>query len=229
MSMQPSRMSLARSALVCIVLLVPSYAWPQAGRDEPFGARSVIAKEGGWWLTWNRLQAQMLIEDSVIARCSLEPAACTSEAAARFVAIVKEGDGRNGLARIAHINRAVNLAIRFKEGAAWTSPLETLAAGIGDCKHYALMKYAALRFAGVARDDVRIIIVQIRSMRASHMVLGVREAGEWLILDNRTLELVNSRDLIDYEPLYFFDYRGVHQFIAPDSAKVAQAACQAAS
>ncbi len=222
-------MSLARSGLICLILLISSYGWPRAGSDEPFGLSSTLAKEGTWWLTWNRLQAQMLVEEPVIARCSHEPGACTSEAAARFVAIVKEGDGQNGLARIGHINRAVNLAIRFKEGTSWASPLETLSAGVGDCKHYALMKYAALQFSGVARDDVRIIVVKIKSLGASHMVLGVREAGQWLILDNRTFELVNSRDLVNYEPLYSFDYRGVHQFVAPAAPKVAPVACQAAS
>jgi predicted transglutaminase-like cysteine proteinase len=209
------------------MLLVAPYGRSQSGSDEPFGAPSVIAQEGPWWLTWKRLQAQMLAEAPVITRCRLQPADCTL-AAGRFAAVVEAGAGRDGLARIGHINRAANHAIRFKENTSWTSPLATLSAGIGDCKHYALIKYAALQFSGTKQEDVRIIIVNIRSLRASHMVLAVREAGQWLIVDNRNLALVDSRDLPDYEPLYAFDYRGMHRFAAAAALNVAQAACQVA-
>ena len=33
---------------------------------------------------------------------------------------------------------------------AWTSPFAALAAGAGDCKQYAVLKYAALQAAGFA-------------------------------------------------------------------------------
>jgi predicted transglutaminase-like cysteine proteinase len=193
--------------------------------SEPFGLSTEAAKEGPWWLVWNRLQAQMLTEAPVIARCYGEPAACSSSAGERFAAILKEGEGKQGVARIAHINRAVNLSFRFKEGTPWSSPLETLSNGIGDCKHYALIKYAALNISGWKLEDLQIVMVKIKSAQVRHMVLAVREDGRWLILDNRTSEVVNSIDLGAYEPLYVFDYRGMRQFVVSGAPQIAGAAC----
>lgn len=194
--------------------------------SEPFGLSTEAAKEGPWWLVWNRLQAQMLTEAPLIARCYGEPAACTSSAGEKFAGILKEGEGKQGVVRIAHINRAVNLSFRFKEGTPWNSPLETLSSGIGDCKHYALIKYAALNIAGWQLEDLQIVVVKIKSVQAQHMVLAVREEGRWLILDNRTFEVVNSSDLGGYEPLYAFDYRGMRKFVEPGVPQIAGIACE---
>ena len=150
--------------------------------------------------------------------------------ALQFIAIVDEADGFKGRARIGHINRAVNFAIRAVEAGAtgaarddWTSPLQTLAAGEGDCKQYAVLKYAALQAAGFAADDLRIvIIIERRTGLAVHAVVAVRNDGRWLILDNRVLAITGAHELLDrYRPLYEFDRRGVRAF-APRPEVVAQ-------
>jgi hypothetical protein len=72
-----------------------------------------------------------------------------------------------GLARIGHINRAVNFSIRGIKNAPpgeWTSPLAALAEGAGDCKQHAVLKYVALRDAGFSPDSVRIVIVGDNSL-----------------------------------------------------------------
>jgi predicted transglutaminase-like cysteine proteinase len=133
---------------------------------------------------------------------------------------VAEGAGYEGIARIGHINRAANLAIRAVPNGIrdpthdkWTSPLATLAAGAGDCKQFAVLKYAALEDAGLAPDDLRIVILQLRARPESHAVVAVREEGRWLILDNRSLAVVESSELLRQSaPLYSLDHRGVRQF-----------------
>jgi predicted transglutaminase-like cysteine proteinase len=177
----------------------------------------------------------MQAEGRVIARCRAEPDTCTSAAALQFIAIVKEGENHEGLSRIGRINRASNYSIRQLDTSnprgvltRWTSPLDALGGGAGDCKQYAVVKYAAMREAGFAPSDVRLVILATRSIRETHAVVVVRERGRWVILDNRTLELVDSRDLRDYLPLFALDHRGVWQFVLPPGPSIAAGPCEKA-
>ena len=157
------------------------------------------------------------------------PQSCSSLAAIEFVSIAKEGEGHEGLARIGHLNRAANFAIRVLDTAhaddEWRSPLAILARSSGDCKHYAVLKYAMLRELGVSPDALKILIVEVRSIHQLHAILAVRaEKGRWLLLDNRTLMLVESSMALDYyDPLYELDQNGVRQFALPSrSPQLAQ-------
>ena len=204
----------------------------QAEVSEPFGLPIVAAANSQLWNTWRELQAQMRDEKPVVARCRANPATCTSAAALQFIEIVQEGVRYEGLSRIGRINRAANYAIRQLDTSKlrgirtnWTSPLDTLAGGAGDCKQYAMVKYAALREAGFAPDDVRLVILGIRSIAQTHAVAVVREGGRWVILDNRNLELVDSRDLRDYAPMFALDHRGVWEFVRPPGPAVAAKPC----
>jgi predicted transglutaminase-like cysteine proteinase len=116
----------------------------------------------------------------------------------RLEAIAELGRAREGRARIGEINRAVNLAIRavsdeqqFGVSDRWSAPLETIASGQGDCEDYAIVKLLALQQAGIARSDLRLVIVKDRASRNLHAVAAVRLDGRWLLLDNRFLTLVD--------------------------------------
>src|SRR4029077_15497162 len=61
---------------------------------------------------WKALQSAIEEEQEVITACRSDLATCPSSAARRFIAIVDEGMPQDGKARIGHINRAANLAIR---------------------------------------------------------------------------------------------------------------------
>ena len=72
-----------------------------------------------------------------------------------------------GRARVGLVNRAVNLAITARTDEAqwgvedyWNSPFETLGTRRGDCEDYAIVKYVALREAGLSREDVKIVILR---------------------------------------------------------------------
>jgi predicted transglutaminase-like cysteine proteinase len=204
----------------------------QADINEPFGLSTVVAPEGPWWVTWRDLRSEIQSEKPIIAQCRAEPDFCTSPAALRFIAIVDEGRQYEGLARIGHINRAINFSIRPISTTAqrdihttWISPLAVLASGKGDCKQYAILKYVVLSDIGFAPDDLRLIIVAVKSRQENHVVLAVRNAGRWLILDNRSLALIDSSELYDYLPLYTLDYRGVRQFVLPFSPIISGSPC----
>ena len=197
----------------------------QSGIDEPFGLPTVaMPANDRWWATWKRLQSEIESEKPIIARCRSEPDSCGSSAALRFIAIVNHGAPYEGVMRIKQINRAVNLTLRTKEQAVWTSPLTTLAAGEGDCKQHAVLKYAALADVGFALDDLRLVVGST-SPAAGHAVLTVRSAGRWFVLDNRSLDVVGTDTFADFQPLVAFDHRGVRQFVRSLMSELSGSPC----
>jgi predicted transglutaminase-like cysteine proteinase len=163
---------------------------------------------------WADLQSRIRSEQETLAACRADSANCPA-AARQFLQIVERGRQRQGRARLAEINRAVNFSIRpasdwGQHGVAdfWSAPLATLRAGAGDCEDYAVLKYVALREAGIAPDDLRFLIVYYPRRRTHHAVVAVHLGEEWLILDNSTLIMVNSSDARHYRPLFMLDHRG---------------------
>ncbi len=190
--------------------------------DEPFGLSTVPVSEGPLWVAWRDLQPQIKADQATVEQCRLDPKHCSSAAALKFIAIVDEGQTYKALARIGHINRAVNITIKSFDLARrvddkWTSPLATLASGVGDCKQFSVLKYAALIDAGFAADDLRVAILNSKLRHDIHAVVAVRNEGRWIILDNRSLSLADSNEILDrYIPLYVLDQRGVRQFVLPE-------------
>ena len=96
----------------------------------------------------------------------------------------------------------------------WATPLQTLNSGAGDCKDYAIVKYAALRELGIAPGDLRLVIVRDDVRQAEHEVLAVRDGQQWLILDNLTMAMLDAEQIRHYYPLFVMDYRGARAFTA---------------
>ncbi len=90
----------------------------------------------------------------------------------------------------------------------------TLATGRGDCEDYAIAKYEALREAGAAAHDVRLVIVRDLLANAEHALVAARLEGQWIVLDNRHLALVADVDLRRMVPLFVLDDDSVRQFAA---------------
>jgi predicted transglutaminase-like cysteine proteinase len=84
----------------------------------------------------------------------------------------------------------------------WASPLQTLGSGAGDCEDYAIVKYVALRELGVGADDLRVVIVHDDKRLTEHAVVAVRSERKWLVLDNRTMAILNAEDARNYRPLF---------------------------
>lgn len=232
--MPETGLTMQMGAIALGLLLIGSAA--QAATDEPFGLSTVAAHEGPLTATWRKLQMEIQADERIVVQCRAEPQSCTSPAALRFIAIVNEGDRYEGLVKIGRINRAVNLAIGAANAAAiqstWSSPLQTLATGSGDCKQYAVLKYAALINAGFAADDLRLVIVRIKQPQnpgakpADHALVAVHNDADWIVLDNRSLAMIESRQVLDrYVPLFALDQRGVRQFVQPASGEAVTAPC----
>jgi predicted transglutaminase-like cysteine proteinase len=197
---------------------LPPPAMKQPLSREPFAQIAVPIAAGDVPDKWRFIQTEIDAETAVLDRCRARQEC--SAAAHAFLDIVAEGRERDGLARLGVINRAVNLAIvptsdmkQWGVSDRWSAPLETLATGRGDCEDYAIAKYVALIDAGVAKENVKLVIVHNRLTEEDHAVAAARLDGAWLILDNRSLALAPAEALRGATPLFVLDDTGAKIFV----------------
>src|SRR5664279_2845300 len=200
-------------------LLSPGPATLIRKSAEPFGLSATSLTYGGLYDKWQGVQRRLEDELVQLALCEGDPDRCASPAALKFLAIVDAARAREGRARLGEINRAINLAIRpvsdqaqYGEIDVWSSPLVTFAHGAGDCEDYAIAKFVALRQAGIAPDDLRIVIMRDTVRGEDHAVVAARLDGRWLTLDNRRMAMVEDADIRNYRPLFAIDRNGVMRY-----------------
>jgi predicted transglutaminase-like cysteine proteinase len=189
---------------------------------EPFGLFAATLSAGGVRSKWLDVDHRLDDERVQLALCDGDRERCVSPAALQLLAIVDNARARDGRARIGEINRAINLAIRpmsdlaqYGQVDVWTSPLVTFAHGAGDCEDYAIAKYAALRLAGIAAEDLRIVIMRNTMSGEDHAVAAARLDGHWLTLDNNRMALIEDADLRHVRPTFVIDQRGAMQYVDP--------------
>jgi predicted transglutaminase-like cysteine proteinase len=88
----------------------------------------------------------------------------------------------------------------------WATPVETLRSRKGDCEDIAILKMQLLTTAGFERDHLYLTILQDQVTRSAHAVLIAKLEGAWVILDNRTLELVDAEEASGYRPVLSFGF-----------------------
>lgn len=201
--------------------VIPSAVQPTPP-PEPFGLSTSMLPESPLRTKWSNVERAIAAEAAVVADCDRDLAHCTSQPALRFLAIVKAAAARDGVARLGEVNRAFNLAIRPVSDRAqygiddhWTSPLATLEAGAGDCEDYAIAKLVALRAAGVAADDLRLVIIRETASGEDHAVVAARVDGHWRMLDNRSFIMLEDSNFGKYRPLFAIDAEGAKRFEQP--------------
>lgn len=192
-------------------------AAPAAG---PFGLASAPVEGGELRDKWLGAEREIEAELLAITLCQEDRARCGSPAALRLLGIVDEAVAHDGRARLGEVNRAINLAIRPASDLAlygavdvWRSPLALLAEGAGDCEDYAIAKLVALRVAGIAADDLRLVILRDLGRHEDHAVAAVRLDGNWLLLDNRRMAMVEDSHVRQIRPLFVIDRSGVRQYL----------------
>jgi predicted transglutaminase-like cysteine proteinase len=194
---------------------IPYGSLPRVNSHEPFGLYTRPVDGGGLLRKWLGVAHDLEDERVQLALCDGDRERCVSEAALKFLRIVDGGRQRDGRSRLTEINRAINLAIRPMEDLAqwgevdvWSSPLVTFRTGAGDCEDYAIAKYVALQMAGVAADDLRIVVV-LDGNGEGHAVASVRLDRHWLILDNQEMAMIEDIDARSFRPRFVIDESGV--------------------
>ena len=225
------------AALEAVTPVRPDAALPRndlPNIDASFRFNILPVKGGDVLTKWNRVKADMRAESEVFARCRANMDSCPV-AAKNFLAIVDQGRALTGRARIGVINRAINMAIEPMSDMAqwgvpdkWSAPLETFTTHKGDCEDYAIAKYVALIEAGIAADDVKLMIVHNTAAHEDHAVTAARLDGAWIILDNRWLRLVEDKAMPEAVPLFALDSEGARRYL-PDVLIGAQRSAAPAS
>lgn len=215
-------------------LLSPGPATLLRQSTEPFGLATSLLAGGGLHDKWLGVQRQLADELVQLAACERDRAGCASPEALRFLAIVDAGRARNGRARLGEINRAINLAIRpgsdlatYGEPDVWATPLATFARGSGDCEDYAIAKFVALAKAGVAPEDLRVVVMHDLLGGEDHAVVAARLDGHWLTLDNRRMAMIEDADIRSFRPTFVIDQNGVSRYV--DAPPVTEAAWRPAA
>jgi predicted transglutaminase-like cysteine proteinase len=181
---------------------------------EPVTSGDVVEK-------WTRVKAAMDRELDAVGQCRAHDVCSPAvQKLQKLIDLSTNGNGRTGRAKVGFINRAVDLAISPASDAAqwgvsdhWSAAFETLQSSRGDCEDYAILKYLALRAAGLSDDDVKVVVLKTVFPDEDHAAVAARVDGEWLILDNRTLTLVRDTDLTRATPRFVLDQQGAHRFM----------------
>jgi predicted transglutaminase-like cysteine proteinase len=221
-ALEPAEMSIKSTLAVGPAIQSPAIS-------EPFGLNTVPVVSGEVLSKWSGVEADTRTEIEILSRCRTNAELCPM-VARKFLAIVSQGRAQTGRARIGIINRAINLAIRPMSDLAqwgvidrWSAPLVTLTTGRGDCEDYAIAKYVALIEAGVAAQDLRLIIVRDRALGGEHAVVATRLDGRWIILDNRWLMLIEDSQMRRVDPMFVLDQTGVRKFVPTNTANASPA------
>lgn len=190
----------------------------QAAVPEPFGLDVLPVTSGELLNKWSSVIADIRAESETLARCRDDAELCPP-AAQKFLAVITDGRAHEGRARFGIVNRAINLAIKPTSDLVqwgvidrWSAPLATLTTGRGDCEDYAIAKYVALKEAGVAEDDLRLVIVRDLVLGQDHAVVAARLEGKWMMLDNRRFLLLVDNEMPRVLPLFELGRAGVKQF-----------------
>lgn len=99
----------------------------------------------------------------------------------------------------------------------WSTPLESLVRGRGDCEDFAIAKYVSLLALGVPEERLRLVYVRARFDGASgttaqaHMVLGYypEPDAEPQILDNLVGDIQPASQRQDLTPIFSFNGQGL--------------------
>ncbi|MGZ5828603.1 MAG: transglutaminase-like cysteine peptidase [Xanthobacteraceae bacterium] len=227
------RLAVASAALVAISA-APAYSQTirmdalfsvlPGSPHAPFGLSVSPAPAGPMWIKWREFETGLTQSVDAVARCRAEPLTC-SRAETRLIALIDMARNADGRAKFGLVNRKINLSIAYTSDAeqhgsadVWSSALDSLASGQGDCEDFAITKYVTLREAGVAASDLRLLVGRVHNSQGSaHAVLAARLDGHWLILDNRRMALLEDT-AADMQPIFAFDDKGVTQFGGPAPA-----------
>jgi predicted transglutaminase-like cysteine proteinase len=142
-----------------------------------------------------------------------------------------EARGQDDDARLLAVNQFYNLRIDFRPDSEvwgqedyWATPLQSLAAGRGDCEDYVIAKYTTLLAMGVQRSRLRLVYVRARMSDTptpvAHMVLAyyATPTAEPLILDNLRADVLPASQRSDLSPVFSFNSEGLWQGVGQATA-----------
>ena len=189
---------------------------------EPFGLAASSLTAGGlrdkWLGVLHRLDDEMV----QLALCEGDRERCASPAALKFLDIVDAAKAprRPRPARRDQSRDQSRHQADERPRPAWPDRRLDVRrsrrsrSGGGDCEDYAIAKFVALRRAGIAPEDLRIVVLHDTIHGDNHAVAAARLDGRWLMLDNRRMAMVEDSDVRNYQPTFVIDGESVRRYEA---------------
>lgn len=142
---------------------------------------------------------------------------------------INEVTGQDDDTRLKAVNTFFNRHVLYRDDQEtwgqldyWSSPLELLSKGQGDCEDFAIAKYFSLIASGVSGGKMRLVYVraQIGVAVQAHMVLAYYPTpnAEPLILDNLISDIRPASRRPDLVPVFSFSAEGLWQGVGAASA-----------
>jgi predicted transglutaminase-like cysteine proteinase len=133
------------------------------------------------------------------------------------------------LSKLQAINSFFNRQIQYRDDREvwglvdyWSSPMELLARGSGDCEDYAIAKFFSLINLGVTPAKMRMVYVRAQNAGVvqAHMVLAyyAEPNAEPLILDNLITDIRPASRRPDLAPVFSFNAEGLWQGVGSATA-----------
>ncbi len=90
----------------------------------------------------------------------------------------------------------------YGESGYWGATPERFFSGGGDCKDYAIAKYASLRALGFTNDQLRVAVVQDKVKDIPHAILIIYSGDEGYVLDNQNKKIEPIEAVNRYQPFF---------------------------
>ena len=182
-----------------------------------------------------RLSVFLLGLSAFLAIAALDPAVLQQQLVARYgqervpllknwLGVMQTAKTKSDEVRLRQVNDFINQHIQFEDDISvwqkndyWATPLETIGQGRGDCEDFAIIKYVALREAGIPTSKLRLVYVKATLetrnglTQQAHMVLAYYPApnAEPLILDNLEHTIRPASQRKDLQPVFSFNSEGI--------------------
>ncbi len=119
--------------------------------------------------------------------------------------------GESPLVQLRMLNAAVNNGMKYGSDASvwgvpdhWSTPVEMVRRGRGDCEDFAIMKYWLLRSVGFSAQDLQLVVLRDTKRGLYHAVLAVHVGGKRYVLDNLTASVAVDDRFTSYLPIMSF-------------------------
>jgi predicted transglutaminase-like cysteine proteinase len=156
---------------------------------------------------WRRIVDDMATESAAMAACTADAAKCTSAALRSWRELQLQARPLNRMDRLRTVNEFFNRwpyksdEEAFGRREYWASPTDFMTHS-GDCEDYAIAKYFALRQLGLAKEELRIVVLYDRIRNVGHAVLAVYQDDDVLILDSLSNFIASHTRYRHYIPQY---------------------------
>lgn len=207
---------------------------PHAPHWSGVGARRVLRPIQGWMAAVAFVLSSMLLPSNALDMTRLiQTAQRLGPGAAQrtqaMLDLMQAERSADEFDRLRAMNDFFNRSIQFEDDREnwgvvdhWTSPIELLNRGQGDCEDYAIAKYFSLIAMGVAPAKMRMVYVraQVGGTIQAHMVLAYypEPSAEPLILDNLISDLRPASRRPDLAPVFSFNAEGLWQGVGSATA-----------